>query len=322
MEPKFTTLDKHTEIKLLDLITHKHQKCAVLLMLDLGLRVTECVTLKFENFDFKKKTLTVNSLKKRGEVVTRTLPISERAYQALADHIKSLSCTKPDSYIFINKRTNTHLSRKSMNRLFDRLGEKDPALAKLHPHALRHTCATKLLSTGAQLHEIKEVLGHKSYDTTLIYSHIPTQTLRERIATASATHKTRFESVKNYFFPPKPAQLINIRSSANIIVGRTAEITKALNLVEKKVNTIFLGSTGVGKTHLLDQVINDNKKVLKLDDFSNIKKTLANALLFLYKGDKEHVFTLIYPEFTDEKLIQHLQKDLSLIHISEPTRPY
>ena len=48
----------------------------VLLMLDCGLRVTEVVELKLKNFDFMKNAVTVYSLKKRGKVETRTIPVS------------------------------------------------------------------------------------------------------------------------------------------------------------------------------------------------------------------------------------------------------
>jgi site-specific recombinase XerD len=43
----------------------------------------------------------------------------------------------------------------------------------LHPHALRHSFATHHLSAGSSLAEIKTMLGHQNFNTTLIYAEIP-----------------------------------------------------------------------------------------------------------------------------------------------------
>jgi hypothetical protein len=66
-------------------------------------------------------------------------------------------------------------------------------------------------------------------------------------------------------------------------------------LVNKQVNCILIGDIGTGKSHLLQQ-ITAAKKILNFDDFSDIKQTLAQTLLYLYKNEKETVFKLIYGE--------------------------
>lgn len=64
----------------------KHKTC-FLLMLDSGFRVSETIALRYSNFDFKKRTVTVKSLKKRGQAY-RTLPLSDRLYDTLAQYIQ------------------------------------------------------------------------------------------------------------------------------------------------------------------------------------------------------------------------------------------
>lgn len=308
-------LDQRKAKKLIDSLSNKSHKAAFLLMMDCGLRVTECVTLKISNFDFRKKLLFVQSLKKRDEKHTRTIPISDRCYQALAEHISSLTDTSPDSYLFPG-RNGGHINRKAMNRVCDRIKAKDPSFKNLHPHALRHTCATQLLSTGAKLHEIKEILGHKKYDTTLIYAHIPQEVLRERIDSMTYQKPTILSRVKDFFNPVKRATLINIDNPASFTIGRNYELEKVLDLVNKNVNTIILGSIGVGKTHIIDTISQSDRKILKFDDFSDIKKTLVSALIYLYENDKQQVFNIMFPEFDLDETRQHLQKD-SVINLSK-----
>jgi hypothetical protein len=73
---------------------------------------------------------------------------------------------------------------------------------------------------------------------------------------------------------------------------------------------IFIGRIGTGKTHLLNHIAAAiNKKVLRFDDFSDLKKTLISAMMYLYKNDKEQIFTMLYGDYDLNKLDQHLQKD-------------
>lgn len=304
-------LSKKEAEKLLNSISNTGHKAAILLMMDAGLRVSECVSLKLSNFDFRSKSITVKSLKKRTETEFRKIPISERLYQALADHIKKIDTKNPEAFLFPKPTNPTlHISRKAMNALCSRLKSKYPEFKNLHPHALRHTCATQLINSGSNLVEVKEILGHKKYDTTLIYTHIPQEVLKSRIDAATETKLSFFDSIKSFLVPPQKATIINLTNEASkFLIGRTAELTKAVELVSKNCNIIFMGGIGVGKTHLLNQIAENNKKILRFDDFGDLKKTLISALIFLYKNDKETIFKMLYGEFELDKLSQHLQKD-------------
>ena len=80
------------------------------------------------------------------------------------------------SYVFVNCRGEM-LSRKGIWKNFQALEQKSGVHAKVH--TLRHSFATHLLSGGADLRSVQELLGHSDLSTTQIYTHIDNEQLRE-----------------------------------------------------------------------------------------------------------------------------------------------
>ncbi|MFO0322814.1 MAG: tyrosine-type recombinase/integrase [Bacteroidota bacterium] len=299
---------REIEVLIRDTSSKKHL-VSILLMLDCGLRISECISLKIKNFDFRNKVLTVNCLKKRGEEIERKVPMSQRLYSALADYISQLGGITNEAYLFPNQKGG-HLTRFALNKFLDRnFKYKNPAFSKLHPHTLRHSFATHHLSSGTELHNIKLMLGHMRLDTTLIYAHTPIEVLKKNVENATTTKTTFFKNVKNFILPPPKTTLINIATDRSLFsIGRNNELIQVAELLNKKVNCILIGDIGTGKTHILEQ-ITPTKKILNFDDFSDLKKTLAGALVYLYKNDKATVFNLIYGDADLEKAGEKMNKE-------------
>jgi len=309
-------IDSYSEInflnpKELNLVLNKikniKHKIIVLLMADCGLRVSEVVDLRLSDFDFKKQLLFVRSLKKRDEKSIRKIPLSDRLYRHIADYLYQVKLVRPDDYLFPNRDNSGHIERFAVNRFLKRFQYKHNFSDKLHPHALRHTFATSLVANNVPLENIKVMLGHKKYDTRLIYAHIPDQVLRQNIETITTKQQGLWHRLLNRYWK-QPPRIINIKSDVKVMVGRSKEINLLNDFIAKDINVCIKGKTGVGKNSLLDS-IQTNKKILILDDTSNIKKSLIYMLLYLLENDKEAIKKLLFSDFDMSEITVKLNKE-------------
>ena len=171
-------LNKIQSEKLLETIKLQRHKIIVLLMLDCGLRVSETITLRYSNFDFKNKLVVVESLKKRSKSLKRKVPLSNRLYQELAKYLSKNNSVVSTDFLFpSNSNSSGHVTRSSVNKFLENIRKK-LNYSFLNPHCLRHSFGTHHISAGTPLENIKVMLGHTKYDTTLIYTQIPEQILK------------------------------------------------------------------------------------------------------------------------------------------------
>lgn len=169
-----------------------------------GARVSEAVGLKFEDIDLAESVVRLSG---KGQK-QRLVPIGKCAVRALRDYldkarpilasraqksqataesqVKSSSNSSSNAssksanshMIFLNKRGKS-LSRQSAWEAISRAGKMAKIGKELHPHTLRHSFATHLISGGADVRTVQELLGHASVTTTQIYTHISPDALME-----------------------------------------------------------------------------------------------------------------------------------------------
>ena len=148
-----------------------------------GLRVSEMVALNRDQINFQTGEFGV--IGKGGKA--RVVFLSKQAKDRLQRYFQK----RDDPYhaLFIRYSgpkapegltdEKLRLSVRSVERSIDKYRKKAGILFRIGPHVLRHSYATDLLSHGADLRSVQEMLGHKNISTTQIYTHVTNYRLRE-----------------------------------------------------------------------------------------------------------------------------------------------
>ncbi|MDB4298268.1 tyrosine-type recombinase/integrase [bacterium] len=84
-------------------------------------------------------------------------------------------------YFFVGRKRNDRMTVTALQRLFQKV-QKASGI-RLYPHKLRHSFATMMLNRGiVTIYELKELMGHSSISSTLIYLHICNTSIKKQIA--------------------------------------------------------------------------------------------------------------------------------------------
>lgn len=136
-----------------------------------GIRVSELINLKLTNIDLTDDFIRVFGKGSK----ERISPISDVAIKYLKIYITEYRNTllrkKDSEYVFINNFGNK-ISRQGFFKNLKQIAKNQGIKKEISPHTLRHSYATHLLSHGADLRIIQELLGHSDISTTQIYTHL------------------------------------------------------------------------------------------------------------------------------------------------------
>lgn len=145
-------------------------KPIVIAALTTGMRRSELLNLKWYNVNREQNIILVKRTKSSK---TREIPICsllERTLKKCAEHSDGV-------YVFCNESRKPY---KSITSLFQNIVKKS-GIKDFHFHDLRHTAASYLVMLGIDLVTVKEILGHKTLNMTLRYSHLSPVHKREAI---------------------------------------------------------------------------------------------------------------------------------------------
>ena len=136
-----------------------------------GLRISELACARLENFSPEEGTIRVVGKGNK----TRIVPVGRKACEALACYLSTertkLLKRRTGSEIFLSER-GTKLSTARIWQIVKERARHAGFKKNIYPHLLRHSFATHLLSNGADLRIIQEMLGHADISTTQIYTHV------------------------------------------------------------------------------------------------------------------------------------------------------
>lgn len=141
-----------------------------------GLRVAEAVALDSTDVSIEERLVRIRSGKGGKPRIVPFGPPAAAALDALLRQQRA-SASDESAALFRNYQGG-RLSSRSARRIVSEAGDS-AGVARVHPHALRHACATHMLSAGADLRAIQEQLGHETLSTTERYTHVdPAHLLR------------------------------------------------------------------------------------------------------------------------------------------------
>lgn len=147
-----------------------------------GLRVSELSKLNRDSINLERKEFGVIGKGGRARVVflsDKACMWLERYLIKRQDHVRPLFIRYAGKKAITGSDESYRLTVRSIQRIVEKYVKKARLPIKITPHGLRHSFATDLLTGGADIRAIQEMLGHKNISTTQIYTHVTNPRLRE-----------------------------------------------------------------------------------------------------------------------------------------------
>lgn len=154
------------------LVKNERDRALIEFLYSTGVRASELIALNCNDVDFLQKSAVVYGKggKEREVYLTATACLHLKVY------LKNRTDSNNALFAGIRKPYN-RLSVAGLENIIKNLG-KVCGVENCHPHRFRRTMATNVLKKGAQLEEVKELLGHSKLDTTMIYCTINKETIK------------------------------------------------------------------------------------------------------------------------------------------------
>lgn len=152
----------------------KRDRAIVEMLYSTGCRVAELVILTKDDISEDGKSI---HLFGKGQK-HRTSYINAKAEVALKEYLEDR--TDDSQYLFVSEKApHGQLTTRAVEQAIAKIAQDSGVKKRVTPHVFRHTTATQMLQSGADIVEIQKLLGHESVSTTMIYAECNTEKVRE-----------------------------------------------------------------------------------------------------------------------------------------------
>ncbi len=138
-----------------------------------ALRVSELCALNLRSVDFNSATVKVTGKGSKDRIV----PLGNKSAEILRKYLSVRKEAKDNKSLLVTG-TGKRIYPRYVYRIVTKYLSKVTDIKKKSPHSLRHSAATHMLDSGANLNAVKEILGHESLSTTQIYTHVSIERLK------------------------------------------------------------------------------------------------------------------------------------------------
>lgn len=159
-------LSKEAVKKILASVSNLKHKAMLATAYSAGLRVGEVAKLKITDIDSKNMQLFIRQAKGNKD---RYALLSSSNLELLRKYYKEYH---PKEWLFPGQNSSQPISTRTIQAAFNDAKKIAGITKKVTPHTLRHSFATHLIEQGTSLITVKELLGHESIDTTVLYIHL------------------------------------------------------------------------------------------------------------------------------------------------------
>jgi integrase/recombinase XerC len=160
----------------------KRDRSILELLYGTGVRVSELTKMNVGDVDLRNKVVRVIGKRRKERIV----PFGDPALHSLlmyltvrGNFLKNAPLSEQDSQALFLNYQGTRITTRSVGRMVDKYINICAGIHNISPHSLRHSFATHLLDSGADLRDIQELLGHARLSTTQIYTHVSMEKLIE-----------------------------------------------------------------------------------------------------------------------------------------------
>ncbi|MEM4254475.1 MAG: tyrosine-type recombinase/integrase [Candidatus Woesearchaeota archaeon] len=147
----------------------KH-KLVIMFLYYAGLRLDEARNLNWQDIDFDREIIHLKTAKGDKERIVFL-------HKKLIDMLKMYG-TKEEGPIFVSQREGKY-NKRTIQQIVKFASKKVGIKKKITPRTLRHSFATHLLESGADIRYIQQLLGHKDLKTTQIYTHVANKDIKK-----------------------------------------------------------------------------------------------------------------------------------------------